>query len=186
MIGRSRSKKEAGRIGLVIRPARPDDAEQLTTLMQETVREGAVLRDRPEVPSYTPEQTRSMAERARERIIRATSSDSDLILVAEVDGQIAGEVSFTTESPGIRPGTVAVGAGVKRELRNQGIGSALLAQAVEWARGADSVRRVLLSLRTENIAAIHLYQKHGFEFQRKPYRHPDFPDVELVTMVLHV
>lgn len=185
-MGRRRSKKESGRTDLVIRPARPDDAEQLTTLMQEGIREGAVLRDRPEVPSYTPEQTRSMVEAARERIIRAASSDSDLILVAEVDGQIVGEVSFTTESPGIRPGTVAAGAGVKRELRNQGIGSALLAQAVEWARGADSVERVLLSVRTENAAAIRLYQKHGFQFQGKPYRPPDFPDVELVTMVLHV
>jgi len=183
---RRRSKKEAGRTDLVIRPARPDDAEQLTTLTQEMVREGAVLRDGPGVPSYTPEQTRWMTERARERIMRATSSDSDLILVAEVDGHIVGEVSFTTESPGVRPGTAAAGAGVKRELRNQGIGSALLAQAVEWAQGANSVKRVLLSVRTENAAAIHLYQKHGFQFQRKPYRHPDFPDVELVTMVLHV
>lgn len=52
---------------------------------------------------------------------------------------------------------------VTASARRQGIGSALLAQAQDWAaqRGA---RRLMLEMQAKNLPAIRMAQKHGYEF----------------------
>jgi RimJ/RimL family protein N-acetyltransferase len=50
---------------------------------------------------------------------------------------------------------------VAREQRGRGVGSALLAAAVEWARGRG-LHKLSLSVFAHNTAAIALYDKFGF------------------------
>ena len=50
---------------------------------------------------------------------------------------------------------------IVREWRAQGVGSALLSTAVEWARGRG-LHKLSLSVFAHNAAAIALYRKHGF------------------------
>lgn len=52
---------------------------------------------------------------------------------------------------------------VKRRLRRQGIGSALVLAAQEWALQHDC-RHLVLEMQPKNYPAIHLAQKLGFEF----------------------
>jgi ribosomal protein S18 acetylase RimI-like enzyme len=47
--------------------------------------------------------------------------------------------------------------------RRQGIGSALLAAAQDWAVGR-SHRRIFLDMQSKNLPAIRLAQKFGYEF----------------------
>jgi ribosomal protein S18 acetylase RimI-like enzyme len=47
--------------------------------------------------------------------------------------------------------------------RRQGVGSALLAAAQDWAVGR-SHRRLILEMQSKNLPAIRLAQKFGFEF----------------------
>jgi ribosomal protein S18 acetylase RimI-like enzyme len=52
---------------------------------------------------------------------------------------------------------------VLRRLRRQGIGSALVLAAQEWAEQHDS-RRMVLEMQPKNYPAINLARKLGFEF----------------------
>jgi ribosomal protein S18 acetylase RimI-like enzyme len=50
---------------------------------------------------------------------------------------------------------------VAREWRGRGVGSALLAEAIEWAR-EHGLHKLSLAVFTHNAAAIALYRKFGF------------------------
>lgn len=52
---------------------------------------------------------------------------------------------------------------VKPQYRRQGVGTALLLAAQEWARQRGS-RRIVLEMQPKNYATISLAQKMGFEF----------------------
>jgi ribosomal protein S18 acetylase RimI-like enzyme len=47
--------------------------------------------------------------------------------------------------------------------RRQGVGSALLAAAQDWA-ASRSLRRVILEMQSKNLPAIRLSQKFGYDF----------------------
>ena len=52
-----------------------------------------------------------------------------------------------------------VGAGMRRN----GVGSALLLAAQEWAQG-KGIRRLMAEMQSRNLPAIRMAQKHGYEF----------------------
>jgi ribosomal protein S18 acetylase RimI-like enzyme len=54
------------------------------------------------------------------------------------------------------------GAYVEPRARGQGIGRALLAEALSMARAVPEIRQVNLSVTADNAAALHLYQSMGF------------------------
>jgi ribosomal protein S18 acetylase RimI-like enzyme len=85
----------------------------------------------------------------------------DGILAAILQGEPVGYVSL---SLGIAPLTAWItDLAVDRQARRQGIASALILAAQEW--GSDQRnRRLVLEIQLKNFAAIHLAQKHGFDF----------------------
>jgi RimJ/RimL family protein N-acetyltransferase len=54
-----------------------------------------------------------------------------------------------------------IGMMVAREWRGRGVGSALVAEAIEWGR-VDGLHKLTLSVFPHNEAAIGLYRKFGF------------------------
>ena len=54
--------------------------------------------------------------------------------------------------------------GMHKEYRRQGIGTALLSQALEEAR-SRWLERVELDVYASNLATIHLYEKYKFEVE---------------------
>lgn len=52
---------------------------------------------------------------------------------------------------------------VNAAARRQGVGSALLVSAQDWAAGR-SLRRIILEMQSKNLPAIRLSQKFGYEF----------------------
>jgi ribosomal protein S18 acetylase RimI-like enzyme len=57
-----------------------------------------------------------------------------------------------------------LGMGVAASHRSQGVGSALLRATLE-AAAARGITRVELVVRADNLAAIRLYERHGFELE---------------------
>jgi ribosomal protein S18 acetylase RimI-like enzyme len=60
-----------------------------------------------------------------------------------------------------RHGFGELGMAVAREWRGRGVGSALLAAGIDWARGRG-LHKLSLSVFPHNEAGIALYRKHGF------------------------
>jgi RimJ/RimL family protein N-acetyltransferase len=78
-----------------------------------------------------------------------------------------------------------LGMGVLKQYRGQGIGSALLHQALAEARNRG-LERVELSVFASNLTAIHLYEKFKFEIEgrKKRARKIDGRYDDLIIMAL--
>ena len=88
---------------------------------------------------------------------RAASWDLERTLVAVAGGEVVGLI-FVVESPF---GFGEIGMMVAAEWRGRGVGTALVAAAIEWAR-ARGLHKLTLSVFPHNEAAIALYRKFGF------------------------
>ena len=88
---------------------------------------------------------------------RAASWTLDGTLVAVVGDEIVGSLHIELS----RHGFGEIGMAVAREWRGRGVGSALLAAAIEWAR-ERGLHKLSLAVFAHNDAAIALYRKFGF------------------------
>ena len=83
-------------------------------------------------------------------------------LVAEADGRVIGHCNLhRSQSPRARH-SASCGMAVHPDYWNQGMGSALMAAAVDLADNWLDLRRIELEVYTDNTAAIRLYEKFGF------------------------
>ncbi|EIL97081.1 GCN5 family acetyltransferase [Rhodanobacter thiooxydans] len=97
---------------------------------------------------------------SRAQYRRHLDSDSALVLVASANHHLllGSAVLFFRKGSGIaRLYSLATAP----EARGQGVGTALLAAVVDAARRRGS-RALKLEVRTDNAAAIRLYERHGF------------------------
>ncbi len=84
--------------------------------------------------------------------------DSRNVVVAEIDGEIAGYTSLRIVGSEADINTIAVAT----KFQNQGVGSQLYAWLEDCALSMQ-VRQLFLDVRSDNEIAIHMYQKLGFE-----------------------
>ena len=138
---------------LVLRAARPDDAEGIAALANLPVYRRGTLR----LPFQSVAETRAFLEKR--------GSDNKL-LVAELDGVIVGNAGLTPFA-GARAHAGGIGMGVHDDWRGHGIGNALLAALIEVADNWLGLRRLELNVFDDNAAAIALYRKFGFEIEDK-------------------
>ena len=94
----------------------------------------------------------------------ADRDPGDRFLVAEVDGRVVGSL-------GLRPGKArmahvgSIGMAVHDDFQGRGIGTALVEAAVDLADNWLNLKRLGLSVFTDNAPAIHLYKNFGFEVE---------------------
>ena len=87
----------------------------------------------------------------------AASWDLDSTFVAVAAGEIVGELRVLESGFGFGE----IGMMVAADWRGRGVGTALVAAAIEWAR-ARGMHKLTLSVFPHNDAAIALYRKFGF------------------------
>ena len=97
-----------------------------------------------------------------------------LLLVATGKGQVVG---WCRAFPYVGAGGAEIGIGLRREYRNQGLGTAILQKAVRWAY-QTGFAYLRLTTRPDNTRAIHVFEKVGFLPTGRVER-------ELIEMKLH-
>lgn len=97
---------------------------------------------------------------------RAASWNLDGSLVAVSGDTIVGMLHVERS----RFGTGEIGMAVARAERGQGVGSALLAAAIDWARD-QGLHKLSLSVFPHNAAAIALYRRFGFVEEGRRVKH---------------
>lgn len=137
--------------GWLIRAARPEDAEAVTTLVNLPGFRYGTLR----LPYQTPEQTRNWL---------STGATGGLHLLALLDGQVIGHASLH-RSACRRSHAAGIGMGVHDAYCGEGVGRALLGELVQAADQWLDIRRLELTVFADNAAAIALYSKFGFEVE---------------------
>ena len=96
----------------------------------------------------------------------AENGSDDYVIVAEVDGEVIGNAGLhpVSRSPRRRhAGTI--GMAVRDDWHGRGVGTALMAAAVDLADNWIGYSRLELTAYTDNEAAIALYRKFGFEIE---------------------
>lgn len=88
---------------------------------------------------------------------RAGSWTLEGTLVAVADSEVVGSVHVDVS----RFGFGEIGMAVARDWRGRGVGSSLLAAAIEWSRG-QGLHKLSLDVFPHNAAAVALYRKFGF------------------------
>lgn len=162
-----------------IRPAEAGDAQPLVELAGEVGREeGQWL--------LTSEAWRSPGE--ERKYLRAVRRHPDAaVFVVEDDGLIVGRLSLARDPHPASSHVADLGLMVAGSHRRQGIGRALLEQAVAWAR-ASGVRKLELHVFPWNIPAIALYERFGFEREgyRKAHYLRDGEPVDAILMAYYI
>jgi RimJ/RimL family protein N-acetyltransferase len=149
-----------------IRHAEPADAEQLTRLADAVSAE-------PEgwLISVAGEWRSAGDERRYLKALRRYAHAA--VFVAEDEnGTLVGRLSVGRDPHPASSHVADVGLMVARGARRQGVGTALLQAAVEWAREAG-VRKLELHVFPWNEAGIALYEAFGFEregYRKRHYR----------------
>jgi putative acetyltransferase len=141
------SPTEAG--GFSIRSTRATDFEQITTLSNLPLYRAGTLR----LPYQSLEQTRNWIE---------SQGAGTLSIVAEIEAQIVG-VAGLQRLQGRRLHAADLGIGVHDAFTGRGIGKALLGALIDAADNWLNIRRIELTVFTDNAPAIRLYEKFGFE-----------------------
>jgi RimJ/RimL family protein N-acetyltransferase len=131
--------------GVEIRPAAEADRLPLALLF------AAVAEERDGIGAEPPVDVEQ----------RAARFDLDRTFVADDGGRIIG-VLFLVENE--------LGMMVAADRRGQGVGTALVAAAIEWAR-AHGLPELTLGVFPHNAAAIALYRKFGFVEKRRLVEH---------------
>jgi putative acetyltransferase len=106
------------------------------------------------------------------------------VFLAERDGEIVGRLSISRDPHPASRHVADLGLMVAVTARRQGVGRALLEQAVTWAQ-ATGVRKLELHVFPHNEPAIRLYERFGFvrEGYRKEHfrRGPEYVDAILMA-----
>ena len=145
----------------VNRHADPTDAEQLTRLAD-------AVSGEPEgwLISIGGEWRSAGDERRFLKALRRYPHAAVFVAERE-DGTLVGRLSVGRDPHPASTHVADVGLMVALDARRQGVGTALLRAAVDWARGAG-IRKLELHVFPWNEAAIALYDAFGFE--REGYR----------------
>lgn len=161
---------------VAIRPAEPRDTAALVAL-------ASAVSAEPEGWLLADSRWRSIAD--ERRYIRAVRRHADAaLLVAEVEGALAGRLSISRDPHPSSAHVADLGLMVDAAYRRRGIGAALLVAAERWARAAG-VTKLELHVFPHNTPAIALYEKHGYEregYRRRHYRRPDGEFVDTILM----
>jgi L-phenylalanine/L-methionine N-acetyltransferase len=96
----------------------------------------------------------------RERLV--LNSPERHSLVAVVDGRVVGMLDLHVQQSPRRRQSGDIGMAVHDDYQGQGIGSALMTAMLELADNWIGLRRIELTVYTDNGPAVHLYQKFGF------------------------
>lgn len=142
--------------GLLIRAQSPDDAVGI-----------AALQSLPGVRADTLRLPYPVEQDVRKYIENRQSNG--VSLVAVMDGIVVGNAGFM-QGQGRRSHTASLGIGVHDAYQGRGIGRALVGELVAIAEDWMDIRRLELTVFTDNAAAIALYERLGFIREGTPPR----------------
>ena len=143
-------------MSISIRKSSTQDAAAMARIMGDP----AVYPGLMQMP-YTDEETwrGRLAENAQ-------SGKTDLLLVAEVGGEVVGSAGLHPVGPALRRRhALMLGISVLPAAQGRGVGSALMAALCDYADRWAGALRLELTVYCDNAVAIHLYRKFGFEIE---------------------
>lgn len=139
-----------------LRQAHAEDAAAILALKQSILRPGIYDALLPEEYSFDVEQETLWIE-------HSLRTDSNFMVVAEVNSVIVGMLFFQTSNELRCNHWGEFGMGITEAYRGKGIGTVLLHALFKWAEEHPKVEKICLKVFDANPKAVKLYQNLGFE-----------------------
>ena len=162
---------------LLIREAETEDAAELVSFLNRVSLE-------TDFTSLDGDGILLTSEEMEVFLNKQASSDNQITLLAFLNDKIAGIVNITADQ---RKRVRHIGdlfIVIGKKYWNNGLGSLLLEEVVEWAQASGILRRLQLTVQTRNLAAVHLYQKHGFAIEGRQERGAYIEEGEFIDVYL--
>ncbi|UUV21968.1 GNAT family N-acetyltransferase [Paenimyroides aestuarii] len=140
---------------VLIRQAAISDAENLLNCIKTYIPTSNFI------PKLESEVTLTV-DQEKEWINSFLVNDNSLLLVAEYENKIIGNIDATGSRRKIMEHTAVIGMGMLQEWQNIGLGTAFLSATIEWARNNPILELLWLQVYTDNELGVQLYQKMGF------------------------
>ncbi|WP_340617045.1 GNAT family N-acetyltransferase [Xenorhabdus entomophaga] len=136
---------------IIIRATEPEDAEHYQRIYSN-----------PDVYPNTLQRPCPSHDMWRERL-KLNKIRGDIDFVAEIDGNVVGTLGLFTHANPRRRHAVGIGIGVDAVYSGRGVGSKMMAFAIDYAFNWLGCIRIELGVFADNEKAISLYKKFGFE-----------------------
>jgi ribosomal protein S18 acetylase RimI-like enzyme len=146
---------------LVVRAGAPADARAVRDLIDAVAGE-------PDVPLLATPGSIGLRD-VKGLIGKSLRDKRSLFLVAEVAGEIAGDLGGSGLPFAPSAHVFELGMSVGAQYRGLGVGSGLLEAALAWAAAAGFTK-VVLSAFPHNARAIAFYERHGFTLEGRRVR----------------
>lgn len=148
-------------MSISVREATPADAAALLAHLKALAAEPGI-----NIP-LAPDEITTTLDQEKSLLASIAEAPNAIMLVAEADDALVGELSLRAISPRRAVCHVAtLGMSVKHGWRGKGIGRMLMAAALEWAPTAG-IKRIELYVYERNEPALELYKSFGFEIEGK-------------------
>jgi RimJ/RimL family protein N-acetyltransferase len=146
--------------GVVIRPATARDAASFLDLYRAVAAEGGFIRT---------ERVTGTVRRYRRRL-RSSWTEREANLVAVAGDRVVGSLGIARDDHPVTRHVATLGMFVDRGWRGLGVGTALMREALRWAR-AVGVEKIELTVYPGNETARALYRRFGFVEEGTLVRH---------------
>ena len=150
---RDLSSSSGGEAGFIVRPAAPGDARSFLEMWRAVVAEKRYVRS---------ESVTRSAGYYRRRYFHRSWTDEQASLVAVQGHRVVGHLNVSREEGPMTRHVASLGMAVAREWRRRGVGTALMAEAIRWAKEMG-VEKLALSVYPHNEPALALYRRFGFQ-----------------------
>jgi putative acetyltransferase len=153
---------------ITVRAAEPSDYDAIREVMSQPMAQAGTLQ--LPLPS---------AEMWKKRL--AEYPQGDHLLIAEIDGKVVGQIGLHAAAKSRRRAHAAmIGIAVHDAYIGRGVGAALMTAAIDLAENWLQYTRLELTVFVDNVAAISLYRKFGFDIEgthkRYAIRHGEYID----------
>ncbi|QKY71745.1 GNAT family N-acetyltransferase [Lentibacillus sp. CBA3610] len=139
-----------------VRPIDVSDAEKFLELSKRIDESGFML--------HEPGERKTTVEQQKEAITRIGSESRSVFFVAEADRGLAGFIAAFGGKMKRNCHSAYLALGVHDAFHGQGIATKLVMRVFDWAE-ANGISRLELTVIKDNVKAVKLYQKMGFQIE---------------------
>ncbi|MCK8607752.1 GNAT family N-acetyltransferase [Apilactobacillus ozensis] len=139
--------------------AKPNDAKNLIKLLKQLTKESdtfTVDRSLGQISEQDEARQIMLINQTRNNIILVAKLEDTTHDVDELIGVVTIQQIGDTKCG-------ELGVAVLKDYWNQGVGSALVEESIDWGCDYSNLENFYLVVKKDNLAAIHLYEKIGFK-----------------------